>query len=93
MYPGFASSSYVEKCSCKRTFLSPAALKNHQNTCLTNKTRITAILAKAKAHLPDASVRKKRILDFGKEKDQSPVSTDPDIPQVQPPDANNHVRA
>lgn len=84
MYPEYGSSNYVEQCSCKRTFLSPAALKNHQNSCLTSKARITAILAKAKAHLPDASVRKERILAIGKQKDQSPVLANPSVPQVQP---------
>lgn len=53
------------------------------------------ILAKAKAHFPDASVRKKRILDFGKERDRSPVPTNSDIPQTQPDpiEADNHVSA
>lgn len=83
MDPEYGSNSYVEQCSCKRTFLSPAALKNHQNSCLTSKARITAILAKAKVHLPDASVRKERILAIGKRKDQNPVLAGPSVSEVQ----------
>lgn len=84
MHPDALSSAYVEQCSCRRTFLSPAALKNHQNSCLSSKKHLSTVLAKAQRHLSaDASARKKRILAIGREPSPSlPVETD--APHVQP---------
>lgn len=85
MHPGFSSSAYIEQCSCGRTFLSPAAFKNHQNSCLENKQRLSAILAKAKSRLSaNQSVRTKRILDIGREPTcplpaESALQAQPDI--------------
>lgn len=83
MHPNLTSSVYVEQCSCARTFLSPAALKNHQNSCLSNRKHLSTVLAKAKVRLSeDGNVRKERILAIGKE--PSSLLPETDAPPAEP---------
>ena len=46
----FAENASVNaySCHCGRAFTQPAALKNHQNSCKTNKSHLLAALKKAK---------------------------------------------
>jgi hypothetical protein len=45
----FAANAVPYSCPCGRAFTLPAAFKNHQNSCKTNKEHISAALVKVKA--------------------------------------------
>jgi hypothetical protein len=54
-----AASAASYDCSCGRTFTQPSALKNHQNSCRTTKSRLSAALSKAKEVYAAEKSRKK----------------------------------
>lgn len=53
------TESYHQTCSCQRTFRHPAALKNHQNSCVVNKERLALALASAKGILEERKLKRK----------------------------------
>lgn len=53
------TESYHQTCSCQRTFSHPAALKNHQNSCIVNKERLASALASAKTILEERKLKRK----------------------------------
>jgi hypothetical protein len=53
-----ATGAYSQKCLCGRIFTLPAAFKNHQNSCLTSKNELSAVLARSKETLQIRKAKK-----------------------------------
>lgn len=84
MHPA-GNSAFTEVCSCGRTFHSPAALTNHQKSCLTSKKRLSTVLSKAqKQFSADAATRKRRLESIGQETTPLEVAGTDD--EATPPD-------
>lgn len=58
---GLASSTelYTKSCSCRRTFNHPAALKNHQNSCLIFRDNVSTALDGARKVLGERKLKRK----------------------------------
>lgn len=60
----FGNSTYNGTCACRRTFTYPAALKNHQNSCIINRENLSTALNGARKFLEERKLkRKERILN------------------------------
>jgi hypothetical protein len=73
-----AETTAKYSCPCGRSFTQPAALKNHQNSCKSTKSHLSAALAKAKeAYAAEKSARESARLSKSSEFTCDPSNSDP----------------